>query len=207
MKKSYLPIIISLILVGCTNSKMELKQEPLTGQAYYLGTIKLLPIKNNEGGSLILKCEKEAFVGNNLIKATLQIVQEDKEYNINPHETLNIYIDDAPLALQIVSSFQEPQDAVSHYPVVMPSGTSVFLGRVREITRRNMSFFLPTDYLSKMMAAKKVVFEISSAVSVESPSLQKYPIALELSTEDFAFLQEFKSNCVSNVLNQTGVER
>lgn len=196
MKRSYIYIIMSVILVGCSNSKMEFKQEPLTGQGYWLASINLLPMKNIEKGSLILKCDKDDFIEKNPIKATLKMDQKGKEYNINSHETLKVYIDGTPLALPLVNSFQEPVEEVSQYPVAMPSGRSLMLGTVREVTRRNMSFFISFDDLSKMIAAKKIVFEITSSSSKDSLPLQKYPIVLDLRTEDIPFLQEFKSSCV-----------
>jgi len=198
---------MSIILVGCSNSKMEFKQEPLTGQEYCLASVKLLPIKNNEEGSLILKYGKDDSIENNLIKATLKIVQKGKEYNINPHETLKVYIDGTPLALQLVNSFQEPVDQVTNYSVAMPSGRSLMLGAVRDITRRNMSFFLSKDDLSKMITSKKIVFEISSSSLEDSLSVQNYPIVLELEPDNIPFLQEFKSSCAHTTLTHSGVER
>jgi len=186
---------------------MEFKQEPLTGQEYCLASIKLLPLKNNREGSLILKCGKDDSIGNNLIKATLKIVQQGKEYTINSHETLKVYIDGTPLALELINSFQEPLEEVSNYPVAMPSGGSFMLGTVRDVTRRSMSFFLSIEDLSKMVMAKKVAFEIDSLSSKDSLSLQKYPIILELSADGIEFLEEFKRNYPSKIQTQLGVER
>jgi hypothetical protein len=186
---------------------MEFKQEPLTGQEYCLASIKLLPIKNNQEGTILLKCGQDNSVGNNPIKATLKILQQGKEYNINPHETLKVYIDGIPLALELINSFQEPLEEVRNYPVAMPSGKCLMLGTVRDVTRRSVSFFLSIDYLSKMIMAKKVAFEIASSSSNDALSLQKYPIILELSADDLPFLQEFKRDCVSKILTPSGVER
>ena len=161
MKISYILITTAVILMGCSNAKLEFKEEPLTGHEYCQASIKLLPLKNNEGGSLTLKYGKEDYAEKTGIKATLNIFQRGREDNINPNETLNLFIEGNPLAIQVVNSFQKPLEEVRNYPFVFPSGRVVTLGTVKEVTRKNMFFFLPIEYLSKMITGKKITFEIS----------------------------------------------
>jgi hypothetical protein len=199
--------ILAILLSGCARPELEFKKEPLTGQEYCVASDKLLPLKNSENGSLSLKYAKGSSVDKASIKATLYIAQNGREYNINPHETFTLFIDGIPYALNIVNSFQDPLEVINHHSAYLPSGATLRFGTVKEITRRQMSFFLPLDYLSKMIAAKRVAFEISSPSTGSSFASQGYPITLELSKEGISFLQEFKNKCINNFLNQSGVDK
>lgn len=204
--KAKIPITITFILLaGCARSpELGFKKEPLTGQEYCVASHKLLTLKNSERAELSLKYTKEASAEKSPIKATLYIAQNGREYHINPHETLKLFVDGAPYPLNVVNSFQEPLEIVTPASVC---GGAVMPGTATEITRRQMSFFLPQDSLSKMTAAKRVAFEISSPATENTVALRGYPIILELNPESISFLQEFKNKCVTNFFNQSGVEK
>lgn len=207
MKINLILATIAVILAGCARPELEFKKEPLTGQEYCVASNKLLTLKNSEHAELSLKYTKEASAEKAPIKATLYIAQNGREYNINPHEALKLYIDGTPYHLNLINSFQEPLEVINHHSAYLPSGGTLRFGTVKEVTRRQMSFFLPQDYLSKMVAAKRVAFEISSSLNGDSLALQGHPIILELSPENISFLQEFKNKCVNNFLNQSGVDK
>ncbi len=205
MKAKVSSTIIAILLAGCARSpELEFKKEPLTGEEYCVSSNKLLTLKNSERAELSLKYTKEASAGKSPIKATLYIAQNGREYNINPHETLNLFVDGVPYPLNVLSSFQDPLEIVTPASV---SGRTFMPGTATEITRKQMSFFLPQDALSKMVTAKRVTFEISSSATGNPLALRGYPIVLELNPESISFLQEFKNKCISNFLNQSGVEK
>ncbi len=197
--------IIAMLLAGCARSpELEFKKETLTGEEYCIASNKLLALKNSERAELSLKYTKEASIQKSPIKATLYIVQNGREYNINPYETLKLFVDGTPYPLNVLNSFQEPLEIVTSASVC---GRAVAPGTATEITKRQMSFFLPQDSLAKMVAAKRVVFEISSPATGNSVTSRGYPIILEINPENISFLQEFKSKCISNFLNQSGAEK
>lgn len=207
MKIKLLFTALSLILSGCARPELEFKKEPLTGKTYCAIYPKLSALKNSESGSLILKYENEACADKTPIKATLYITQRGRKYNIHPHETLKLYIDDIPYSLNVINLFQEPLEVVDTYSAYMPSGRAISFGTVKEITEKHLSFFLSVDCLTKMVLAKRIVFEISSHSAESSGTPQEYPIILEFSPESTSLLQEFKSKCINNPLNQSGINK
>lgn len=195
---------IALLLAGCARSELEFKKEPLTGEEYCVVKSKLLAVKSSELADFSLKYAKGNAGEKAPIKANLFITQSGREYHINPHETLKLYIDGVPHALTIHSSFQDPREVPEHYSVFVPT-RAITLGSIKEVTVRWISFFLPQDYLTKMVNAKRVVFEISSDTHNPTDST-RYPIILEITPENISLIQEFKNKCVNN-LHQSGLDK
>ena len=198
--KFFIPLI-ALILAGCESNKLEFKSESLTGQRYGTLTSKLIAVKNCEFAELSLKYSKEAAKEKSSLVATLVIDQSGKEYNINPHEQLTLYLDGKPYVLEILNSHQDTREETETYYVSPGPGKMIPFGRVKELTRRKISFLLSADYLSKIMAAKSVTLEISS-FSQKTPVLQGYPIILEFTPENVAALQDFEKKCVNNFMDE-----
>ncbi|MGN6670520.1 MAG: hypothetical protein ACTHJ4_03175 [Candidatus Nucleicultricaceae bacterium] len=177
-----------------------LKKEHLTGEAYCVAKYNLLPIKNSNEAKLSLKYAKEAVTRKSPIKAKLHIEQKGREYKINPHEVCTLMIDGAAHPINIITSFQDPIEVMEERSVALPSGGSVHFNIRKEATIRKASFFLSRELFTKMIAAKKIEFNISPSPKENSPALEQYPIILELRAENIIDLQEFKSQCVDNFL-------
>ncbi|MDF3033763.1 MAG: hypothetical protein K0R76_717 [Alphaproteobacteria bacterium] len=205
MRASFTLLIIALLVAGCARSGLEFKKERLTGEEYCITESKLLTVKNSEFAVLSLKYSHGDSEEKAPIKADLYIQQSGREYHINPHETLRLYIDGTPFILTVTSSFQDAVEAPQHHSIFIPTGTVTF-GSIKEITIRQLLFFLPQDYLSKMVNAKRIIFEISSSSTNSSKNLQKYPVLLELNQDSISTFQEFKNKCVNNFLNQPGAD-
>ena len=193
---------MTLIVAGCAQSRLDFKEEPLTGQKYCVASNKLIASKNSESADFSLKYTKEDSLKKAPLRATLGVFQKGREYNINPHESLKLIIDGVSYNIDITNSFQNPLEVVTHNPISLPGGT-LMLGSVNELTARAMLFFLSLDYLSKMITAKRVEFEISAPSTENSPNSQGYPIVLELNPESIAFLKDFQDKCVNNFPSQS----
>lgn len=202
MKKQLLTLLCSIViaLAGCAPSRLDFKEEPLTGEKYCVASNKLIASKNSETAEFSLKYLKEDFLRKAPIKATLAISQKGREYNINPNEILKLIVDKETYNLDITNSFQVPLEIAESRPISIPGGTFM-LGSIKECTKRQMSFFLTLEYLSKITEAKQVFFEISIPSTESSTALQKYPILLELNPESIEFLKEFQHKCVNNFPN------
>jgi hypothetical protein len=201
MKIRHILVALAIGLAGCTHSGLEFKKEPLTGEEYGVARYPLLSVKNSESASISLKCTREDSGKKVPIQANLCIIQKIRKYKINVHETLKLYIDGVPYTITEVNSIQDPLETPEHYAVYLPSGGRVGFGTIQEITKKQLSFLISQDHFSKMVAAKRIVFELSSGQSSQQNSLE-YPIIVEFGQENISFLQEFKHKCVNNFLNQ-----
>lgn len=207
---NYLAIALGTLLAGCTSTpELEFATEPLTGQECCTAQHKLFPAMNSHDGEFILKYSKPEGVGQkSAIRGILKIAHYGKrEYNVNPHETLNLFVDGKRYMLDIVNSLKEPREEIgSSNSVYLPSlGGSLSIRPVNEVTRRKISFYLSEDLLSKISAAKAASFEISSFNNASY--LEGYPIILMLKPENISLIQEFKNKCVNNFLNPSRLEK
>ena len=200
-------ILLALFLTSCATPKLDLKTEPLTGEEYYTLNVPLVPRENCAAGALVLKGPSGGrSQGNAPIKAILKLAHEEHDYTINPHETLTLSVDGERNRVEVITSFKEQNQDVENFPLYLPTGKVVSLGMIKDITRRRISFFLLPEQFSKIYAAKEVFIEIA-APNRAAPSLHGYPILLELIPENTHEVQEFKSKCTSNSLNNTREEK
>lgn len=192
-------IMPALVLGGCSPPRLVLDTEPLTGQKYCVTRDnRLTPLVGCHHAELLLKSALSEENQRNLgIKATLTLDYEGKrDYTINPHEILLVRIDNTAYPLTILSSLKEPHEVVESYS----SGAFRF-GRVKEVTSRQISFYLSTDLLNKIINAKTVQFEIRLPdVHTQLPS-DTYPIRAELSPDNLSVIQEFQSKCINTFSN------
>lgn len=192
----YFLIIGLSLLTACASSKIDVEKEDLTGQEYSKAKIVLVPIKNSKEGELILKYPRGTEQVTS-IKATLKLAHEGRDYRINPHEIVSLDVDGQKQALDIVHSFKEPREE-KEYNSLYINGTSIPMGRVKEVTRRKITFFLSQNSLSSIANAKKVSFDITAPLAS-----QDYPILLEISPEDITLIREFTQQHVSPSFTKT----
>lgn len=188
------------LLSSCSQPRIQLEKESLTGQEYCVMKTTLTPTQNAQVGVLVLKSTKNPSKPSSL-KATLTIAAEGREYDINPDEVLNLYIDGEKFKLDIIHSFKIAREEVEPYSVYL-YGRSILLGTVKEVTRRAVSFFISQDNLSKILKAKSVLFEITVPVADGKELAQGYPIALELSQENIPSIKELKDMCTNHSLTK-----
>jgi hypothetical protein len=196
MKNFYLITVLCLILSGCGPSRLDFREEPLTREKYCVASNKLIPVKNSTEADFTLRYTKDDSLKQAPLKASLHISQNGREYNINSSELLSLIVDGDSYNLPIAHSSQIPLEVADYNTVAVGAGTMRF-GSVSEVTRRKMAFYISVDYLKKILAAKRVTFEIS----LPSSDSKGYPILLDLNSESITFLKEFEQKCVNSFPN------
>jgi hypothetical protein len=197
----YYPLILlTIFLSGCTKPGLEFIKEPLTGDEYCYINPKLLPGKNCDAGSLVLKCPRIVGMSKKAaIKATLNIAHNNRrDYHSNPDEILVLVIDGLRYNLEIINSLKKPLEEVQRHNVALPSGGNFGFGTVNEVTRRKIAFFLSDEILTKASAAKKAHFEITLQTIGKSQIVPDYPIVLMLGSDSLALINDFKNKCIYN---------
>lgn len=192
LKRTPLMSLTILGLVSCSSQELKLKIDPLTGQNYYLLRVSLIPLKNSEKADLRIKCYETPLTPNSQFKAVLYLTQIGKNYAIDPAEKLILIIDGHPYPLDVINSYNQPNDDVSFTPISCGNRSSFWIGNIKEVTKRKISFYLPTTYLSRMANAKSIFLEINTSAKEDSENFREYPILLELSRENVSFIQSLK---------------
>ncbi|MGL5784730.1 MAG: hypothetical protein ACRCYZ_04635 [Alphaproteobacteria bacterium] len=174
-------VAFTINFAACVQPALQFTKEPLTGEGYGVTTHLLLAVKNSESASISFKYAKADSGENAPIQANLCIIQKGREYKINNYETLKLFIDGVPYLLTEVNSLQDPLEIPENYTVCVQPGRTFLFGTIKEIIKRQLSFLISQDHFSKMVAAKRIAFELSS-----SQTPLGYPICLEFSQEHIA---------------------
>lgn len=186
--------LISCVLLGGCNPSSEIKTEKdfLLGQDRCSAKIhRIRPERNADDAALTLKMEP----GNPLkVKGILKTVKGGKrDYTLNPSESLILKIDGNDYPLEVIHSLKDPLEEIKQYNVALPSGRSLMLGRVIEVTRRSITFLLSYELMDKIILATRVSFRI------DSPSKEGYPIVIPFTQENQDTLHKFKITCTPKV--------
>ncbi|WP_010303993.1 hypothetical protein [Candidatus Odyssella thessalonicensis] len=184
-----LSLISCLLLCGCNpSSEIKTEKDFLLGQDRCSAKIRRIkPERNADDAALTFKMEPGTPLK---AKGILKIAQAGKrDYTLNPSESLILKIDGNDYPLEVIHSLKDPLEEIEQYNVALPSGGSLMLGRVKEVTRRSITFLLSQQLMDKIILATRVSFRI------DSPSKEGYPIVIPFTQENQDTLQKFKITC------------
>ncbi len=197
MIKAWNYLMMMTIVSGCAHPHLEFKEDPLTGHFNCRTKYNALEAeKNAHEGEVILKYSRgdplNAAPG---IKGVLKITHRGtRDYTINPDEELTLHIDEIPYSLEVANSIKIPQKEIESYPVTLPSGRWISIGITKEMTKRQIAFFLPQDLLLKLSTAKTARFVIISSQNLDGA----YPIILKFNPENIRLVEQFKNKCIKS---------
>lgn len=194
MNKIWNFLFIMVTASGCTTPRLEMTQDSTGSKTCRTQFNHLKGASRDDEGELILKhTQGEHSEPSPRIKGLLKTTQKGKrEYVIHPDEVLNLYVDEIRYPLEIANTFKDPGEVMEQYHVATPSGAVIPLGFAKEVTTRQIAFFMDDDLLTKLSNAKTARLDLVSTTKSSNGS----SIILAFQSQNLHVIQEFKNKCV-----------